>query len=490
MLKNTCLVLLLSLTFCPDIQAQTEVPNLSMTQLDIFLTQPVDITYVRGDSNRLFILEKAGRIRIYDLVNEELLDEPFLDISDRVRDSGERGCLGLVFHPNYLENGRFFINYTTRARMGFANGTTLITEYINPNPMADTMSNNNEGILMAINQPFSNHNGGSLAISPVDGYLYIGMGDGGSAGDPEDTGQSPSSLLGKILRIDVDFVGGSTYGIPPDNPYAASGDTLPEIWAFGIRNPWRMSFDRDNGDLYIGDVGQNAREEIDYQAAGTPGGLDFGWDCREGFISYSGDNSDECDPEDVYTDPIMDYRHNNSGGFSVTGGYVYRGDSFPALEGWYVCADFVLSNWFLVKRDENGDWESFLQQVPSINSVACFGEDAVGNLYAASLGGAVYLVGADPLSSTNQPTAGDPQLLTIFPNPSDGELNIRLQSENSGAVQGQIFDLAGRLISEQQWDAVPADFQTAWTLQGLPSGSYQLRLTRNGQFWQQSLIIN
>ncbi|MEM7573205.1 MAG: PQQ-dependent sugar dehydrogenase [Bacteroidota bacterium] len=489
MLRNISSLLFLALCFSWSMQAQTEVPNLRMMDLGIGLIQPVDITYVRGDSNRLFILEKAGRVRIYDLVNQELLAEPLLDISDRVRDSGERGCLGLVFHPDYLNNGRFFINYTTRTRLGYDNGTTLITEYVNPNPLADTMSANNEGILLAINQPFSNHNGGSLAISPLDGYLYIGTGDGGGGGDPEDTAQNPGSLLGKILRIDIDFVGGSIYGIPPDNPYAASGDTLPEIWAMGIRNPWRMSFDRDNGDFYIGDVGQNAREEIDFQAAGTPGGLDYGWDCREGFINYSGPSSDSCQAGDIYTDPIVDMTHTNSGGFSITGGYVYRGDSFPAIEGWYICADFVLSNWFLIKRDANGDWESFLQEVPEINSVSCFGEDAAGNLYAASLGGRIYEVGADPLSSINQPMTGDPSLLNVFPNPSEGDLNIRLQSAEAGPVNAQLFDLAGRLLSERNWDFGVADFQSAWSLGELPAGTYQLRLTRNGQSWQQSIVI-
>ena len=262
------------------------------------LTRPVDLQ--PDGSGRLFIIEKVGRIRIFQ--DGQLLEQPFLDISQRVGSSGnEQGFLGLAFHPEYAQNGRFFVNYTDQ------NGDTVIARYqVSSDPnIADP---NSEVKLLGIDQPYANHNGGVLAFG-LDGFLYAGLGDGGSAGDPMGNAQKTDVLLGKILRIDVDS--GEPYALPADNPFGN------EVWAYGLRNPWRFSFDKQTGDLYIGDVGQGAWEEIDYLPAGSPGGTNFGWDLREGAHDYEGSASPEL------TEPIAEYSH-QEGGCSVTGGWGRR----------------------------------------------------------------------------------------------------------------------------------------------------------------------
>jgi len=285
----------------PDANAYT------WQQLDISVLQrPVDLQ--ADGSGRLFVIEKVGRIRIIE--DGQLLEAPFLDITDRVgSDGNEQGLLGFAFHPQYGDIGRFFVNYTDRR------GDTVIARFqvtSDPN-LADPAS---ETQLLGIDQPFPNHNGGVLAFGP-DGYLYAGLGDGGSQGDPNGNAQNTDVLLGKILRLDVDSA--DPYTVPADNPFGN------EVWAYGFRNPWRFSFDRATGDLYIGDVGQNQWEEIDFIPAGSPGGANFGWDHREGAHEYEGGG-----PEGMI-DPVAEYSH-PEGGCSVTGGYVYRG-AMPEWNG-------------------------------------------------------------------------------------------------------------------------------------------------------------
>ncbi|MGD8490211.1 MAG: PQQ-dependent sugar dehydrogenase, partial [Anaerolineae bacterium] len=288
--------------------------------------RPVQVTHAGDGSGRLFVVEQPGRIKIIEEGNT--LPEPFLDITGLVVYGGERGLLGLAFHPDYPSNGYFYVNYTR-----VEDGATVIVRYSVSPSNPDRADPNSASVLLEIPQPYTNHNGGQLLFSPVDGYLYIGMGDGGSGGDPENNAQDTSTLLGAMLRLDVDSA--TPYAIPPDNPYVGV-DGRDEIWAIGLRNPWRFSFDRDNGDLYIGDVGQNEWEEIDYQAAGTPGGVNFGWRCKEGSHEYNfvGD----CLAAEL-TDPIAEYSHDD--GRSVTGGFVYRGQDYPALTGRYFYADYV-----------------------------------------------------------------------------------------------------------------------------------------------------
>jgi len=325
------------------------------------LNRPVDIQAAYDGSGRLFILEKTGYIRIYE--NGQLLETPLLDITDRVNDSGnEMGLLGLAFHPDYEQNGYFYVNYT-----GSGGGDTFISRFQASGNSADP---NSEMILLRIDQPFPNHNGGAVAFGP-DGYLYLGLGDGGAAGDPLKNGQDTSSLLGKILRIDVN--NGDPYTIPPDNPFGT------EVWAYGLRNPWRISFDSATGDLWIGDVGQGAIEEIDYLPAGTGAGANFGWSIMEGTRGYDGD------PQPGLLLPAAEYTHDF--GCSVTGGYVYRG-SMPEWNGIYLYGDYC-TGFIWGALAYNGQWQTQLlfQTGSNINT---FGVDEDGEIYLGGDNGNVY----------------------------------------------------------------------------------------------------
>jgi len=314
-------------------------------------------------SGRLFIIEKVGRIRIIE--NDQLIETPFLDISERVGSTGnEQGLLGLAFHPQYAQNGRFFVNYTDN------NGNTVLARFqVSSEPnVADPKS---EVKILGVDQPFANHNGGGLAFGP-DGYLYAGLGDGGSQGDPFGNAQNTGVLLGKILRLDVDSA--EPYAVPADNPFGN------EVWAYGLRNPWRFSFDKLTNDLYIGDVGQNTWEEIDFLPAGSPGGTNFGWNFREGAHDYKGGG-----PAGM-VDPIAEYSH-SEGGCSVTGGYVYRG-SMAEWNGIYLYADYCTGLiWGLIQSD--GGWQS--QPLFDLDvTITSFGQDAAGELYLLSDNGGVF----------------------------------------------------------------------------------------------------
>ena len=325
------------------------------------LERPVDIQPA-GDE-RLFIIEKNGHIRI--LLDGELIDFPFLSISDRVGSRGnEQGLLGLAFHPKYTENGLFFVNYTDK------DGDTIIARYrVTPDPnIADPSS---EIVLLRVKQPFGNHNGGALAFGP-DGYLYAGLGDGGSAGDPLGNAQKLDTLLGKILRLDVDSA--EPYTIPADNPFGN------EIWAYGFRNPWRISFDKASGNLYIGDVGQGEWEEIDFAPTGMPGGLNFGWKYFEGTHAYNG-----TPPQGAQFElPIAEYDHGQ--GCSVTGGYVYRG-AMPEWNGIYLYGDYCSGTVWGLMRSGQGWQEQVL--FGAVGSITSFGQDQSGEVYIATDSGQI-----------------------------------------------------------------------------------------------------
>lgn len=327
--------------------------------------QPVGLENA-GDA-RLFVLEQAGVIQIIDSAGSKNT-VPFLDISGKVYNRGnEQGLLGLAFHPKYDENGLFVLNYTK------SGGTTVIATYkVSSNPdIADASS---EKVLLEIDQPYANHNGGGIAFGP-DGYLYIGMGDGGWAGDPKKTGQDKKALLGKMLRIKVEENG--SYSIPKDNPYVSNTDYLPEIWAMGVRNPWRFSFDPFNGDLWIADVGQDKWEEIDFQSGKSNGAENYGWRCREGEHDYL---PGDCPSDIVLTDPVFEYANNNSQGCSVTGGYVYRGTQYASLFGAYLFTDFCTGNiWRTQQKD--GQFNTSLIDQFKRNNYSSFGKDVNGELY-------------------------------------------------------------------------------------------------------------
>jgi len=340
----------------PDASTFPNPDNYVWETLVSGLERPVNLQSADDGSGRLFIIEKVGRIRV--LQDGQLLDTPYLDITDRVGSGGnEQGLLGLAYHPNYEVNGLFFVNYTDK------NGNTVIARYRvtgDPN-VADP---NGEIVLLRVTQPFQNHNGGVLTFGP-DGYLYAGLGDGGSAGDPQGNAQSLNTWLGKILRLDVDSA--EPYAIPPDNPFGN------EIWAYGLRNPWRISFDRKTGDLYIGDVGQNQWEEIDFVSAGTPGGMNFGWNYMEGTHPYEG-----TPPQGTQlVPPVAEYSH-SEGGCSVTGGYVYRG-AMPEWNGIYLYADYCSGMvWGLIHS--NGGWQDQVLY-SGVGRITSFGQDEAGEIY-------------------------------------------------------------------------------------------------------------
>ncbi len=378
---------------------------------------PVEIKNA-GDE-RLFVVEKSGKIKILNQ-NGSVNSTPFLDIEDRVStNANERGLLGLAFHPNYPENPFFFVNYTNNS------GATTISKFsVSAN---QDIANDSETILLEINQPYANHNGGCINFGP-DGNLYIGMGDGGSGGDPQNFSQNTESLLGKMLRINVNS---GAYSIPENNPY---GD---EIWSVGLRNPWKFSFDSLNGDLWIADVGQNEYEEIN-MVQNNPANINYGWRCYEGNEPY---NLSGC-PEEGLTFPVSTYSHYSSGDFkcSITGGYVYRGNQISGLNGVYFFADYCSGEIGLLSKNENDEWDMSLA-FPNINgSWVSFGEDINGELYIASINGGVYKI-IDAALSNNEI---DSDTLNYFPNPFEDYIQI-----NSGRpINIELYDLSGRKLRE------------------------------------------
>jgi glucose/arabinose dehydrogenase len=353
------------------------------------LSSPVDITHAGDGSGRLFITLQGGRVVIFDGV--QILSPPFLDINSLVSSGGERGLLGAAFHPNYVGNGFFYVSYTDTA------GDSVIARYsvsLDPN-RADPTSG---VILLTIPQPFSNHNGGQLHFGP-DGYLYIGIGDGGSGGDPQNNGQDLGTLLGKILRIDVDS--GFPFTVPPDNPFVGVVGAREEIWSFGLRNPWRFSFDRLTGDMFIGDVGQNSWEEVDFQPANSTGGENYGWRLMEGNNCFN--PAINCN-NGTLTLPILVYDH--SVGCSVTGGYLYRGSKNPNLNGLYLYGDFCSGLIWGAQEDGLGGWNTTVLLDTNF-SISTFGEDESGEIYFAHLSatdGTIYQV-VQSTSSTNSASA-------------------------------------------------------------------------------------
>ncbi len=331
------------------------------------LSNPVSIANAGDD--RLFVVEQRGTIRI--VRDGQVLEQPFLDVTDRVRSGGEQGLLGLAFPPDFADSGRFYVYYTD------LNGDSVLSRFVADGDAADPAS---EQVLLTQVQPYANHNGGQLAFGP-DGYLYLGLGDGGSGGDPHGNGQDLGTILAKLLRLDVS---GDSAVAPDDNPFVGQQGARPEIWAYGLRNPWRFSFDRETGDLYIADVGQNAFEEVNLQPAGSQGGENYGWSVMEAESCYSPRSG--CDTSGKVL-PIISYPHSRDWGASISGGYVYRGTALPELEGAYVFADYVSGR--IWRADRDGDeWNVTLLLETGFN-VSTFGEDADGELYVADHGGGV-----------------------------------------------------------------------------------------------------
>lgn len=346
-------------------------------------------------TGRLYVTEKEGRVRVIE--GGKVRPEPLLDIADRVYCNNECGLLGVRFHPDYKRNGRFFVDYTTGRPKQKGKDTpntlkTIVAEF-HADPATGIADPRSERVILTVDQPFSNHNGGQLQFGP-DGFLYLSLGDGGNHDDPHKGAQDLGKLYGKILRIDVSRVG--TYEIPSDNPFAARAGARPEIWAWGLRNPWRFSFDRETGTCFAGDVGQNMWEEVDVI---TKGG-NYGWRPREGFHANPNIPSEE--PAGEVIDPIAEYPHKpphahaiygkDVADLSVTGGYVYRGKKYPALRGWYLYADYASGRIWGLKYD-GGKVTGRGLMLESRYSISSFGEDHEGELYVVDHNGAVYRVG-------------------------------------------------------------------------------------------------
>ena len=424
----------------------------------------IEITHAGDD--RLFIVQQGGLVRILN-ANGTVNTTPFLNLSSLISSGGERGLLGLAFHPDYATNGYFFVNYTNTS------GNTVIARYT-VNPTNPNIANTTATILMTITQPYSNHNGGSLKFGS-DGYLYIGMGDGGSGGDPENRAQNINTNLGKMLRIDVNNTTAPFYTSPPTNPYVGvTGND--EIWAIGLRNPWKFSFNRLNGDLWIADVGQNNIEEINKVPNPLAAGLNFGWRCYEGNVAY---NTSGCAPIGTMTMPIAQYNH--SQGCSITGGYVYTGTQFPNFLNKYFFADYCENR--IGYADTTTGAITYTPYFSGNNNFSSFGEDINGELYISN-GNTIYkIIDVSTASTTSFEKAG----FSLYPNPIKD--NFIISNKNEILISSiEFYDVNGKLIAVK-------NLSTSTTISldrsNLSSGIYILNLVANdGMNYTSRLVVD
>lgn len=444
---------------------------------------PVFLTHSNDGTDRIFVVERQGLIKVFENDAATSTAANFLDIRDRVTAGGEMGLLGLAFHPDFGSNGLFFVNYTTSQ-----NGPrrTVVAKFSATGNSADPGS---ELVLLQVDQPFSNHNGGMIAFGP-DGKLYIGLGDGGSGGDPQNHGQRRSTLLGSILRIDVDNQDlGLNYAIPADNPFASTNDgTRKEIFAYGLRNPWRFSIDQTSGQIWAGDVGQGRKEEVDLIESGQ----NYGWNTMEGFDCFN--PSSDCDQNGL-TLPVVDY--GRSEGFSITGGYIYRGQARSELTGAYIYGDFGSGNvWML--RYENNQLTADSLLLDTDLSLSSFGVDEQDELYLVDLGGEIYRFSGDPTTSvaaTDQSPVKNFTLHQNFPNPFNPETVIRYELAAAGEVTLAIFNQLGQKIrtllnTEQQ----AGTHQSTWdgrnsNGQKVASGHYFYKVQTGAQIFTKSMTL-
>lgn len=455
---------------CANGQSSLEIafPNLSFTR-------PVDFQHAGNNSNRLFVVEQRGVIWIFENDSAVIQKSIFLDIKDRVNDSGnEEGLLGLAFHPEYENNGYFYVNYTA----SHPRRTVISRFMVSANNPNDAMADS-EYVLLEINQPYSNHNGGQIVFGP-DGYLYIGMGDGGSGGDPDNNGQDLTTLLGAMLRIDVNTNQGSlNYAIPMDNPFV--NNTMQyreEIYAYGLRNPWRFSFDPITGWLWLADVGQNRFEEIDIIQSGG----NYGWRIMEGYNCYDPANS--CDTTGLIM-PIWEYDH--SLGQSITGGYVYRGTLIPEFVGKYIYADFISGNIWSIEYDgQNSPINNLI--IDSNLLISSFGVDENNELYICSFDGKIYRF--KPTVTGNGQTNGNniPKTFQVgqnYPNPFNPKTTIPLTLNETSKVKIIIYNTEGkkvRTLIDTTYNS--GSYLIPWNGMGIndslqPSGIYYYQLHLN-----------
>lgn len=426
-------------------------------------TSPVDIQNAGDD--RLFIVEQAGIIKILNS-DATINNEPFLNITSIVTSGGERGLLGLAFHPDYENNGYFFVYYIDNS------GDTQVARYSVDGNNPDIADPNSALLIIDVEQPFGNHNGGCIQFG-ADGYLYIGLGDGGSAGDPGNRSQNLETLLGKMLRLDIDNTdGGNNYAIPLDNPFIGNPNALDEIWAYGLRNPWRFSFDSESNELWIADVGQGTIEEIN-RVALNAAGLNYGWRCYEGSEAF---NTSGCPNPSELTFPVAEYNH--SVGYSITGGYVYHGNVYSDIQDLYFFADL---NGLIgtVDNDNNllnhgnfgGTWVSF-------------GEDINGEIYIADISGSIYkIIGGEVLANSDF----NKNNVSVYPNPASDSLNIK-STNNSTIKSINIYDLKGSTVLTVDDLKVS---NSKISINSLQSGIYMVKVTsNNGVSIIKKLIVN
>ncbi|MEQ8358425.1 MAG: PQQ-dependent sugar dehydrogenase [Cytophagales bacterium] len=460
-MKKLLLITFSLLTFNFSLFSQ---PIIDLETFAIGFTRPVDIQSPGGNDSRLFIVEQAGKIWILDSLGNKN-NAPFLDISNQVNSTGnEQGLLGIAFPPDFATNPNFIVHYTA------LDGSTQISLFpVSSDP--DSVDPNSEFPILNEAQPYSNHNGGSIAFGP-DGYLYIAMGDGGSAGDPGNRSQDLTTVLGKILRINLNTA--MPYGIPPDNPFVGMSTFVrEEIWAYGLRNPWKMSFDRQSGDLWIGDVGQDAKEEIDFQPFTSAGGENYGWRCYEGTSAY---NTTGCLPDTIMTDPVYEYTH-SSGGCSVTGGLVYRGSRYPGLYGRYFFAD-ICPGW-ISSLDSNFNVTNH-GTFSSSNYFVAFGEDNKGEIFVAGLYDGKISRIVEAGSALKSQESNKPG---VYPNPASKTLHIEAIDQNLKSIR--IFDISGIVVLEDQLNNNSKSIDVS----NLSKGVYFYEIESKNKFFRDKLII-
>jgi glucose/arabinose dehydrogenase len=455
-MKNLLYTLLFIVTFYTNAQE---------VNLELFkngFTSPVDIQNAGDD--RLFIVEQAGIIKILNQ-DATINSEPFLNITSLISSGGERGLLGLAFHPDYSNNGYFFVYYTNTT------GDTQVARYTVDASDSNIADPNTAVLIIDADQPYSNHNGGCIQFG-ADGFLYVGLGDGGSGGDPGNRSQNLQTLLGKILRIDIDNTNGTNnYDIPSDNPFVEDSNSLDEIWAYGVRNPWRFSFDSESDELWIADVGQGDIEEIN-KVAPDAAGLNYGWRCYEGSQTY---NTSGCPDPSELTFPVAEYTH--AIGYSITGGYVYHGNVYSDIQDLYFFADL---NGLIgtVDNDNNlinygnygGTWVSF-------------GEDVNGELYIADISGSIYKVKGGEIFDTQSFSESQ---VSLTPNPTSN--NVRISLDGYLISKIDIIDLKGAIVFSENNLLISEKYIS---LDSIKSGVYIVKiLSENGQSIFKKLIIN
>lgn len=455
-MKKLLSTLLIIVTTC----AQAQEVNLELFQNGF--NNPVDIQNA-GDE-RLFVVEQAGIIKILN-PDATVNPTPFLNITSLISSGGERGLLGLAFHPDYVNNGYFFVYYTNTT------GDTQVARYTVDAIDSNLADPTTAVLIIDVDQPYSNHNGGCIQFG-ADGFLYIGLGDGGSGGDPQNRSQNLETLLGKILRIDIDTTDGSNnYSIPSDNPFVDDSNALDEIWAYGVRNPWRFSFDSESDEIWIADVGQGAIEEIN-RAALDAAGLNYGWRCYEGSQTY---NTSGCPDPSELTFPVAEYSH--AIGYSITGGYVYHGNLYSDIQDLYFFADL---NGLIGTVDNNNNLITYGNYGGAWVS---FGEDTTGELYIVDISGSIYKVKGGEIFDTQSFSKSQ---VSLTPNPASSSVRILLNGHLMSKID--IIDIKGAIVYTEENLSLS---EKNISLESIKSGIYIVKvLSDNGQSIFKKLIIN